>query len=73
MSTNLELSPGFFDPRIALSDDDDDILPQNINVEEMNEENEGNEENDIVKTVMFWFVVQKPCGCNGGWSRTKTY
>jgi hypothetical protein len=84
---SLELSPGFFDPRMAMSDeeDEDNLVPNNVNVEELNsgeENNDGNnndnneETNSIVEFINFWFVTQKPCGCNreeGGWSRTNTY
>ncbi|AGE56345.1 hypothetical protein PBCVNEJV1_562L [Paramecium bursaria Chlorella virus NE-JV-1] len=47
--TDLSLSPGFFDPRLAMSDDDDEenVIPQMINVENENVENENDEnEND---------------------------
>lgn len=83
---SLDLSPGFFDPRMAMSDeeDEDNLIPNNVNVEELNsgDENDNdnntnnNETNSIVEIINFWFVTQKPCGCNGGgdgWSRTKTY
>ena len=71
--SSLELSPGFFDARMAMSDDDDDIIPQNINVENL-------EENKPTKFVFVEFInlmfVNKEMGCgcgSGGWSRTKTY
>ena len=71
---SLELSPGFFDARMAMSDDDDDIIPQNIDVENL-------EENKPTKIVFVEFInlmfvnqKKKDCGCgSGGWSRTKTY
>ncbi|ABT15803.1 hypothetical protein FR483_N518L [Paramecium bursaria Chlorella virus FR483] len=70
---SLELSPGFFDPRMAMSDDDDDdIIPQNINVEEL-------EENKPTKFVFVEFInlmfvnQKKDCGCGSGWSRTAKY
>lgn len=30
---SIELSPGFFDPRIALSDDEEEIVPLFVNIE----------------------------------------
>lgn len=70
---SLELSPGFFDARMAMSDDDDDIIPQNINVEELEEKKPT--KFVFVEFVNLMFVNQKKdCGCgSGGWSRTKTY
>jgi len=70
---SLELSPGFFDPRMAMSDDDDDaLIPQSIDVENL-------EENKPTKIVFVEFInlmfvnQKKDCGCGSGWSRTKTY
>jgi hypothetical protein len=81
---SIDLSPGFFNPRMAMSDDDDDIdiVPANINVEEINDvenndtnENDENDDGDIISFVSFLFVVSEaPCSaCSGGWSRTSTY
>ena len=72
--SSLELSPGFFNPRMAMSDDDDDIIPQNINVENL-EENKPTTKILFVEFVNLMFVnKEKGCGCgSGGWSRTKTY
>jgi hypothetical protein len=65
---------------MAMSDDedgDDNIIPANVNVEEINEEQENNNTNNgggIIEFINFLFVVQKPCGCKkDGWSRTSTY
>ena len=72
---SLELSPGFFDARMAMSDDDDDaLIPQSIDVENL-------EENKPTKIVFVEFInlmfvnqKKKDCSCgSGGWSRTKTY
>jgi len=72
---SLELSPGFFDPRIALSDDEDDIIPKNINVENVNANNDTVRENVVVSFVKFIIlnVQKKDCGCNDGWKRTYAY
>jgi hypothetical protein len=81
---SIDLSPGFFNPRMAMSDDDDDdnIVPANVNVEEINDvenndnnENDENGDGDIISFVSFLFVVSEaPCSaCSGGWSRTSTY
>ena len=72
---SLELSPGFFDPRVALSDDEEeDIIPKNINIEEMNEP-VSQKENVVISFVKFviFNVQTKDCGCNDGWKRTHTY
>ncbi|AGE52907.1 hypothetical protein PBCVCZ2_582L [Paramecium bursaria Chlorella virus CZ-2] len=70
---SLELSPGFFDARMAMSDDDDDIIPRNIDVEELEEKKPT--KIVFVEFINLMFVNQKKdCGCgSGGWSRTKTY
>ena len=84
---SLELSPGFFDPRLAMSDDEDPIIPLVVDIEkskkgdvifndENNDENNSNEndENNVVEDIVFFmFTVQKGCGCSGGWKRTATY
>lgn len=36
---SIELSPGFFDPRIALSDDEEEIVPLFVNIEKSNKGN----------------------------------
>ena len=71
---SLELSPGFFDPRIALSDDEEDIIPKNINIEKENDAT-APRENVVVSFVKFVIlnVQKKDCGCNDGWKRTYTY
>jgi hypothetical protein len=70
---SLELSPGFFDPRVALSDDEEDIIPKNINIEEMNEP-VSQKENVVISFVKFiiFNVRKEDCGCDG-WKRTHTY
>jgi hypothetical protein len=73
---SLELSPGFFDPRVALSDDEDDIIPKNINIEKINANDvTPPRENVFVSFVKFVImnVQKKDCGCNDGWKRTHTY
>jgi len=60
---SLELSPGFFDPRLAMSDDEDPIIPLVVDIEkskkgdvifndenndENNYENNENNENDEI-------------------------
>ena len=66
---SLELSPGFFDPNIALSDEEEeDIVPKNIHIEPRQKENV------IVSFVRFMVLNVKPdCKCNDGWQRTWTY
>ncbi|AAC96902.1 hypothetical protein PBCV1_A535L [Paramecium bursaria Chlorella virus 1] len=70
---SLELSPGFFDPRIALSDDEEDIIPKNINIEKMNKTTPP-KENVVISFVKFVIlnVRKEDCGCDG-WKRTYTY
>ncbi|ABT14065.1 hypothetical protein MT325_M511L [Paramecium bursaria chlorella virus MT325] len=71
---SLELSPGFFDARMAMSDDDDDaLIPQSIDVENLEEKKPT--KIVFVEFINLMFVNQKKdCGCgSGGWSRTKTY
>ncbi|AGE50900.1 hypothetical protein PBCVCVB1_585L [Paramecium bursaria Chlorella virus CVB-1] len=71
---SLELSPGFFDARMAMSDDDDDaLIPQSIDVEKL-------EEKKPTKIVFVEFInlmfvnqTKKDCGCGSGWSRTAKY
>jgi len=71
---SLELSPGFFDPKLAMSDDDDEqLVPQNVNVEEMNDDNK---ENVVISFLKFMIVNVRPdteCACKSGWARTSTY
>jgi len=70
---SLELSPGFFDPRVALSDDEEDIIPKNVNVEEINKT--APKENIVVsfvKMIVFNAEPKQDCGCDG-WKRTYTY
>ncbi|AGE56686.1 hypothetical protein ATCVNEJV2_604L [Acanthocystis turfacea Chlorella virus NE-JV-2] len=80
----LELSPGFFDPRIAMSDEEEEpIVPMFVDIENskkndivFNDENTNNvndEKNFVEDVVVFMFTVQKSdCGCTG-WKRTSTY
>ncbi|AGE59469.1 hypothetical protein ATCVOR07043_571L [Acanthocystis turfacea Chlorella virus OR0704.3] len=79
----LELSPGFFDPRIAVSDEEEEpIVPMFVDIENskkndivFNDENTNvNDEKKFVEdVVVFMFTVQKSdCGCTG-WKRTSTY
>ncbi|AGE49540.1 hypothetical protein ATCVCan0610SP_583L [Acanthocystis turfacea Chlorella virus Can0610SP] len=80
----LELSPGFFDPRIAMSDEEEEpIVPMFVDIENskkndivFNDENTDNvndEKNFVEDVVVFMFTVQKSdCGCTG-WKRTSTY
>jgi len=70
MST-IDLSPGFFDPRMAMSDDED-IIPQSINVEDIEETKPS--KIVFVEFINLMFVNQKKdCGCTGGWTRTAKY
>jgi len=80
----LELSPGFFDPRIAMSDEDEEpIVPMFVDIENskkndivFNDENTNNVNDEkifVEDVVVFMFTVQKSdCGCTG-WKRTSTY
>lgn len=83
----LELSPGFFDPRVAMSDEEDEpIIPMFVDIENSRKNNvvfsdenadvntDVNDEKNFVEDVfMFMFTVQKSnCGCTG-WKRTSTY
>ena len=79
----LELSPGFFDPRIAMSDEEEEpIVPMFVDIENskkndivFNDENTNinDEKNFVEDVVVFMFTVQKSdCGCTG-WKRTSTY
>ena len=75
---SLEVSPGFFDPRMAMSDDEDTLIPNTMNVEDLDDNNttnntNNNKNNTMSNFIEFWFVIQNPCKCNTGWSRTKTY
>jgi hypothetical protein len=81
---SLELSPGFFDPRIAMSDEEDEpIVPMFVDIEnsrknkvvfnEKENENVNDEKNFVEDVVVFMFTAQKKdCGCSG-WTRTATY
>ena len=82
---SLELSPGFFDPRIAVSDDEEEpIVPLFVDIEnsrknkvifndENTNENVNDEKNFVEDVVVFMFTAQKKdCGCSG-WKRTATY
>ena len=83
----LELSPGFFDPRVAMSDEEEEpIIPMFVDIENsrknkvvFSDENTNgstdvnNEKNFVEDVVVFMFTVQKSdCGCTG-WKRTSTY
>lgn len=69
----VELSPGFFDLNNPMNDEDlaeiSSIIPEKINVEN------NNTKNFVVEffTLMILNTSSKPCGCEGGWTRTKTY
>lgn len=70
----VELSPGFFDLNNPNSNNDiseiSNLIPEKINVENTNNTN-----NVIVEffTLMILNTSSKPCGCEGGWTRTSTY
>ena len=70
----VELSPGFFDLNNPNSNNDiseiSNLIPEKINVE-----NNNNTNNVIVEffTLMILNTSSKPCGCEGGWTRTSTY
>lgn len=83
----LELSPGFFDPRVAMSDEEDEpIIPMFVDIENSRKNNVvfsdenadvntdiNDEKNFVEDVVVFMFTVQKSdCGCTG-WKRTSTY
>ncbi|AGE57716.1 hypothetical protein ATCVNTS1_611L [Acanthocystis turfacea Chlorella virus NTS-1] len=79
----LELSPGFFDPRIAMSDEEEEpVVPMFVDIENsrknkvvFNDENTdvNDEKNFVEEVVVFMFTAQKSdCGCSG-WKRTSTY
>ena len=80
---SLELSPGFFDPRFAVSDEEDEpIVPLLVDVENSDKDNviyngdtDENDQNNFVEDiVVFMFTAQKRgCGCSEGWKRTTTY
>ena len=69
----VELSPGFFDLNNPNSNNDiseiSNLIPEKINVEN------NNTNNVIVEffTLMILNTSSKPCGCEGGWTRTSTY
>ena len=71
---SLELSPGFFDPKLAMSDEEDEqLVPQNVNVEEMNDDNK---ENVVISFLKFMIVNVRPgaeCACKSGWSIISSY
>lgn len=82
---SLELSPGFFDPRVAVSDDEEEpIVPMFVDIENsrknkvvfnetIENENVNDEKNFVEDVVVFMFTAQKKdCGCSG-WKRTATY
>jgi hypothetical protein len=72
----VELSPGFFDLNNPMNNNDiaeiSNLIPEKIDIEN----------NDTKNVVVEFFTLMifntttssdKPCGCNGGWSRTSTY
>ena len=72
----VELSPGFFDLNNPMNNNDiaeiSNLIPAKIDIEN----------NDTKNVVVEFFTLMifnttissdKPCGCNGGWSRTSTY
>jgi hypothetical protein len=76
----VELSPGFFDLNNPVNNADmteiSNLIPDKINVENANTTNDA--KNFVVEfvTLMVFNTTtssDKPCGCNGGWSRTSTY
>lgn len=74
---DIELSPGFFDLNNAENDDDNfirNIIPDKIDVENTNNTN-NTDKNFVIEffSVMVLNTSSKPCGCEGGWSRTSTY
>jgi len=72
----VELSPGFFDLNNPMNDEDlaeiSSIIPEKINVENADDNNTKNFAIEFF-TLMIWNTTGKPCGCEGGWTRTKTY
>lgn len=74
---DIELSPGFFDLNNAENDDDNfirNIIPDKIDVENTNNTN-NTDKNFVIEffSVMVLNTSSKPCGCEGGWSRTSAY
>jgi hypothetical protein len=74
----VELSPGFFDLNNPNNDDDIDeiskLVPDKINVENANSNNTKNFVIEFFTLLVFNATnANKPCGCDGGWSRTSTY
>ncbi|AGE50218.1 hypothetical protein ATCVCanal1_517L [Acanthocystis turfacea Chlorella virus Canal-1] len=86
---SLELSPGFFDPRIAVSDEEEEpIVPMFVDIEnsrknkvvfndenanENANENVNDEKNFVDDVVVFMFTAQKKDCGCSGWKRTATY
>lgn len=72
----VELSPGFFDLNNSMNDEDlaeiSSIIPEKINVENVDDNNTKNFAIEFI-TLMIWNTTDKTCGCEGGWTRTKTY
>lgn len=72
----VELSPGFFDLNNPMNDEDlaeiSSIIPEKINVENADDNNTKNFAIEFI-TLMIWNATSKPCGCESGWTRTKTY
>jgi hypothetical protein len=72
----VELSPGFFDLNNPMNDEDlaeiSSIIPEKINVENADDNNTKNFAIEFI-TLMILNTSSKPCGCEGGWARTKTY
>lgn len=70
----VELSPGFFDLNNPINNEDvseiSNLIPEKINVENTN-----NTKNIVFEffTLLILNTSGKPCGCEGGWTRTKTY
>lgn len=72
----VELSPGFFDLNNPINNDDiseiSNLIPEKINVENNNTNNTNNVVVEFF-TLLILNTSSKPCGCEGGWTRTKTY
>ena len=72
----VELSPGFFDLNNPMNDEDlaeiSSIIPEKINVENADDNNTKNFAIEFI-TLIFLNTTGKSCGCEGGWTRTKTY
>jgi hypothetical protein len=66
------LSPGFFDPIVPLKNEEEQIVPEAVRVDEIADKHP-KEENIIFKTFNMLFIVTRDCGCTDSWKRTSTY